>query len=319
MADTTFTEKEQTEIRSQVQAIIDAEGLTQKQVSLEAGIKYGTFTGWLAGTYAGDNDRISGEAQIWLTSREEKKRAAASVPKVPEFVKTRTTDLITEALQFAQIMPEISVIAGAPGTSKTTTAREYQRRNSNVWMSTMDPSKAGVNNALNEIAESMGTTERSPAKLASAIGRSIKSTGGLIIVDEAQHLQSVTLDMLRSIYDRYGVGIALIGNETVYTRLEGEGRRAQFAQLYSRIGIRISQSRPKSDDMCKLIAAWGVTDPDLMKFLKAIAGKPGALRSMTKVLQLATMMAAGSEEKLAIKHLKAAYKRLTPTRDLEAA
>lgn len=307
----TFTADEQDEIRSAVRSIMEAENLSQAAVARDSGIAYGTFTGWLAGTYQGNNDRVAGEVQIWLTSRQEKKRAATAVPRVPGFQITASAQAFVETLTFAQVIPEISVIAGGAGIGKTSAAEHYAATNSNVWLATMDPTTSGVHPMLAEICEVMGIVEKSASKLTRAIGRKVQGAGGLIVVDEAQHLSTAALDQLRSLHDRYKVGIALIGNETVYSRLEGEGRKAGFAQLYSRVGVRVTQLKPRAEDMCALIKAWNVTDPEEVKFLKAVARKPGALRGMTKCLQLASMLAAGSGKDRNIRHLKAAWDRLS--------
>lgn len=307
----TFTSEEMEEVRAGVRAVIENEGLNQTIIAREAGVAYGTFTGWLAGNYGGNNDKYTASMQIWLASRTEQKRAAMNIPQAPVFVSTPSAKAFTETLRFAQIMPEIAVIAGAAGIGKTTSLHQYQANNRNVWLATMDPTTAKVNGMLLELCDVMGVLEKAPAKLARAIGRKIEGTGGLILVDEAQFLDARALDQLRSFYDRYHVGIALVGNEDVYSRLEGEGKRSTFAQLFSRIGMRITQPKPKPADMCALIAAWGVTDKEEVKLLKSIASRPGALRSMTKVLQLASMLANGAGEPRTAAHIKAAYARIS--------
>lgn len=307
----TFTAEEQAAIRGAVRAIMEAENLSQADVARQAGIAYGTFTGWLGGTYQGNNDRVAGEVQIWLSSRTEQKRAASVVPRMPGFQPTPSAQEFLDALLYAQTMPEIAVIAGGAGIGKTTAVEHYRANNPNVWVATMDPSTSSVHAMMGELCEVIGVTERATTKYARAIGRRVKDTGGLIVIDEAQHLSATALDQLRSLYDRYGIGLALVGNETVYARLEGEGRKAQFAQLFSRLGMRVTQSRPQANDMCVLLAAWNVKDGEELRMLKAIARKPGALRTMSKCLQLATMLAAGAGEARTIQHIKRAYQRLS--------
>lgn len=309
--ETTFTAEEQKEIRANVRAIMDAEGLSQTDVARESGVKYGTFTGWLAGTYQGNNDRVAGEVQIWLSARTEKKRQASRIPEAPGFQVTQTAGEILEMLGYAQMVPGIVVVAGGAGIGKTKTAEHYMATNPNVWMVTMEPCLSNPYPMLGAIAERMGITEKVQTKLSRAIGRKVSGTGGLILVDEAQHLASKSLDQLRSIHDIYAVGIALLGNEAVYSRLEGEGRTPGYAQLFSRIDMRKTQPRPRAADICTLVKAWGVENSDEIKLLKAIARKPGALRGMTKVLQLASMMASGAGEERSIKHIKLAFERLT--------
>jgi DNA transposition AAA+ family ATPase len=307
----TFTAEDMDEIREAVRQVMTGEGLNQSDVARESGVAYGTFTNWLSDKYAGNNDKIASEIQVWLLSREENKRAALTIPQAPTFVNTPSTAAFIETLRFAQIMPEITVISGAAGIGKTTAAHRYQADNPNVWHATMDPTTAKVNGMLLELCDVMNVLENAPAKLARAIGRKVSGTGGLIIVDEAQFLDVRSLDQLRSIYDRHGIGIALMGNEDVYSRLTGEGKKSTFAQLFSRIGMRITQAKPKARDMCALIEAWGVTDKEEIRLLKSIASKPGALRSMTKVLQLASMLANGEGEPRTAAHIKAAYSRIS--------
>lgn len=307
--DSTFTDAEIEEIRQKCRDVMEAEGYTQADVAKLTGIKYGTFTPWFKGTYAGNNSKVAGEVQIWLSGIGDKKQAAQRVPRIPDYIETPSTVEFMNALQFAQILPEIAIIAGGAGISKTTACEQYARMNRNVWLATMAPSTKGTHGMLLELAEVLGITEKSPTKLSKAIINRVDGTKGLIIIDEAQHLTTEALDEARSIYDkaRGTVGLVFVGNQTVYARLEGNGRKAGFAQLFSRIGVRCTQDIPKAGDMCALIAAWDVTDKEEIRYLKAIARKPGALRGMTKCLQLATLLANGAGVPRSIEHIKMAW------------
>lgn len=307
--DQTFTETEIVEIREACRAAMEAEGYSQADVSRLAGIAYGTFTGWFKGTYAGNNSKVAGEVQIWLSGLGEKKQAAARAPRLPDYIETPSARDFISALQFGHVLPEIVIIAGGAGIGKTTACEQYARTNRNVWLATMDPSSKGTHGLLVELADIMDVTERHAAKLARAICRRVEGTKGLIIIDEAQHMTTEALDQVRSIYDRARgtVGIALVGNEQVYSRLEGNGRSAGYAQLFSRVGVRITQGRPRAEDMCDLIKAWDITDKEEIRLLKAIGRKPGALRGMVKTLQLATMLAAGAGVPRSIEHIRMAW------------
>jgi DNA transposition AAA+ family ATPase len=204
-------------------------------------------------------------------------------------------------------------VAAGAGVGKTTTAEEYKRTRPNVYLATMRPTTSGTHTMLAEIAEVMGIEERSANKLSRAIGRKVQGSNALLIIDEAQHLQSSALDELRSLHDAWKVGIALVGNQTVYTRLEGQGRQSSLAQLFSRVGMRLTQSKPRTEDVTTLVGAWGVSDPKMIKTLQAIAGKPGALRGVSKTLRLATMVANGGDGPLSDAHLRGAWKQLGDT------
>lgn len=306
-----LTPDEVESIRLEAVAVVASEFASQSAAARDSGIKYGTFTGWLSGKYQGDNARVAGDVRIWLASRAERRRAAAALPQAPTFVPTKTARRISEVLQWAQIGPDMVVAAGGAGIGKSTVCEHYAAVNPNVWLATMQPSTATVHTMLQSVAAAVGVTERSATKLSEAIGTRVQDTGGLLIVDEAQHLSSKALDQLRALHDLFGIGIALVGNESVYGRLQGEGRKPEFAQLFSRVGMRFTRPRPYGDDICALIDAWQVSDANARSLLKAIAGKPGALRGLTKTLRLATMLARGADEALAEKHVKAAYARLS--------
>lgn len=310
--DTGLTDSEIEAIRVKAKGIVEAEGLSQTAAARDANLAVQTFSAWLAGTYNGRNDRVAADVQMWLNSRAERKRAAAALPQAPLFIVTQTAQKVIEVLQWAQIGPDIAVVAGAAGIGKSTACEHYSITNPNVWLATMQPATATVHTMLQSVAMAIGVVERSAARLTDAIGRRLANTGGLLIVDEAQHLPAKCLDQLRSIFDLYGVGVVLVGNESVYARLEGgDGRRPEFAQLYSRVGMRLTRAKPYGADICALIKAWGVADKEAISFLKSIASKPGALRGLTKTLRLASMLAKGEGAPVSLKHVQAAYARLS--------
>ena len=310
-SETGLSEADIKAIRDEAKAVVDAEYPSQRAAARDAGMAEQTFSAWLNGTYTGRNDRTAADVQIWLRSRVERKRASASLPKGPGFIATRYAREAIDCLQAAQVAPDMAVLAGGAGVGKTTTCEHYTATNPNVWLSTMQPATSTVHTMLQTIAEAVGVTERNASKLTGAIGRRLMGTGGLLIIDEVQHLSTKALDQLRSIHDLFGIGLALVGNEQVYGRLEGgDARKPEFAQLYSRVGIRFNRPRPFGEDICSLIKAWGVEDPEAVRLLKAIASKPGALRGLNKVLRYASMLAQGDGAQLAMKHVQAAWARL---------
>ena len=313
-----YSEAEIAEIRERAKRVSETEGRTVTDVAKESGVPYQTFYAFINGTYNGNNARVAGDVVIWLESREEKKQAAMAVPRDVPFVKTPSAEAILNILMFAQVMPEIVVVAGGPGIGKTSSAEQYRSRNPNVWMVTMEPCSRSTYPMLSAIAEEMDVAEKVQTRLSRAIGRKVDGRGGLLIIDEAQHLDTMAIDQLRALYDKYQVGIALLGNQSVYSKLEGESRKDGFAQLFSRIGHRITQNKPRAQDVCLLLAEWGVTDKKELQFLKAIAAKPGGLRVLTKTMKLATMLAGGADEPRGLEHIKAAWGNLSSSSDASA-
>lgn len=308
-----YTAEEQDALRDEVRILMEQDGLKQTEIAKESGIAYGTFTPWLGGTYPGDNNRIARIVANWLETRRERKRTRAILPESPSFVLTETAQNIFNILSFAQTAPDFGVVVGAPGIGKTKTILEYQRRSPNVFLVTGEPTLSSPHNLLAAIAIEAGVEEKRNAMISRAIGARLRGAAALIVVDEAQHLSNQAFDQLRALHDLSGCGIVAAGNESALRRLQGgQGTAAtQFAQLSSRVGMRLTQSRSRTKDVCAILAAWGVTSKPELDFLKSIARKPGALRSLDKTLRLATMYARQAGDELALKHMQLAWGQLS--------
>jgi len=317
IAETVFSDQQQEELRTEVRRIMEAEGLSQAAASKDANVAYATFSAWLGAKYTGDNNRVAAEVKRWLGAISERKRTVATIVTSPGFQMTPTAAEFISAFQYAQIAVDFTVIVGGPGVGKTSALKQYLATTPNVWMVTMEPTTAKPSAMLQEICAVMDITEKSATKLSRAIGKYVAGKNGLLAIDEGQHLTSEALEQLRSIHDRYQVGIVICGNETIISRLEGQ--KATFAQLYSRVGVRIKRPKPRQGDICALIQAWGITDDEEIRLLKVIAKKPGALRSLDKCLRLASTLAGGGGEPRSPKHIKAAWERLAPESLSDAA
>lgn len=306
----TYTEEEQDQLRERVQEVQDREGLTKQDIATQSGIKYGTLTTWLTGKYQGNTSRVATEVERWLSEREVRQATAASFVESPDFQVTPSAETFVNTMRYAQMMPDMCLIAGGAGIGKTSTAQHYQLIAPNVFIVTIEPSIAGAHAMLTEICLEVGVDEKRPNHLSRGIARKLRGSQALLIVDEAQHLPKTSIEQLRALHDKAGLGICLLGNETIYQAIDGAARTQGYAQLFSRFGKRITQARPAQGDIDSLIGAWGVNDAEEIKFLKAIARKPGALRVVDKTLRLASTIAAGADETRGLQHIRHAYREL---------
>lgn len=299
-------------LRAEVRGIAEAGGRTMKAISIEVGIPYGTFSGWIGGTYAGRVDRLDDDVAKWLASRTAAAAKRAEMPTGPGFVETQAASLFLAAFEHAQHAPDLALVSGAAGVGKTTAANAYRARSSNVWIITGEPCLGTPRMMLDEIGEQLGVTVYGAShKLSRAIVARLRGTRGLLIVDEAQHLRTEVLDQLRTLHDLAEIGVALVGNERVHSRVEGGARSPEFAQLFSRVGMRTVRPKPTKGDIEALLDAWGVEDGEARKLLAVVARKPGALRSMIKTLRMARMHATAAGETLTASTVQMAYEQLS--------
>lgn len=302
-------------LREEVRATMGADkNLSQAAVAKEAGVSNTTLSQWLNRCYQGDNEAVDAKLRIWLEAYRARLAADQSLPEAPSYVDTPTAARVVAALGYAQIAGDITVAYGAAGLGKTTACRRYQASRPNVWVATMDPACTGVVTCLQEICDALGLPSAGGARAMSrAITKRVDGTHGLLVIDEAQHLSVSALDQVRSIHDATGIGIALVGNEGVYARMAG-GRNAQaLDRLFSRIGKRLALRKSSDADIKALVKAWGIEDAKCLPTLLAIAHGPGALRTLTKTLRLASMQAIAEHRGVCCEDVRAAARELGST------
>jgi DNA transposition AAA+ family ATPase len=302
-------------IRQEAIAAIHEDGLSRSEAAREAGISAPTFLAFLSGSYTGRNDRVAADTRKWLQSRQEKRAARRAVPAAPAFVETPTAEAVMLQLRSAQHLQLMAVIAGPPGIGKTLAVRAYARTAPNVWIITGAPTLSGPRAVLDAICRVTGLLDnRELHRTHQAIVDKTRGSGGLLVIDEANHLQTVALEQIRAIHDAAQIGVALVGNATVLSRMEGGGRTAEFAQLFSRVGLRLTSPTDHRNrlprDIDAVLAAWGIEDVGLRRLLQAIGRKPGALRNVSMALRLAHMLAASEDAPLSKAHIAMAWQRL---------
>lgn len=297
------------EVIARLRKEMESRSISQAQAAREIGVSPTTLTQLLGGTYPADPTRQIQRVQRWLELQQEQ-RSQPQMPAAPAWIATPTAERVIAALGYAQMAGDIAVIYGGAGLGKTTAARQYAQRYPNVWLATMSPATAGVTTALEEVCLALGIRDlpQGAARMQRAIVARVAGTGGILVVDEAQHLTVAALDALRAVHDATGVGLALVGNEAVYARMTGGTRAAYLDRLFSRIGKRVRLSRATRDDIERIAGGFRVSEK-AMRILHEIGGRAGALRSVVKTLRLAAMMVEGGGEIQPI-HIEAAARDL---------
>jgi hypothetical protein len=288
-------------------------GLSWSVLAVKTGIPQGTISqfGGKNG-YNGDLTGLALKIQRYRDKLVTHHAIRKMVTQAPEYFSTPTSEELTNLLHYAQLGKMAAAAMGA-GMSKTSTAKHYQQCYSNVWLATMKPTTATPNTMLVEVLRALGQREATgtPQKLSNEVVAKLKDTNGLLIVDECQHLTTPSFEEIRSWHDQTGIGIALLGNYSMMSRIEGTSRSSDFAQIFSRLGLKKILNTPLPSDALALADAWGFDDEAIRKFIVEISQQPGALRSVTHMIELASMFAAGAKAPLDVSFLKDAWAQLS--------
>lgn len=286
-------ESKQTDVIMRIATLINAQRVTSGQVAQEISVAPSTLSQVINGQYKADPVKIVEKLAKWLRLREQRE---ANPNMDPGFVSTPTAKLIMDDLTYAQITESIVVIYGASGVGKSKTLDEYKRTNNNVWKVTASPSRSSLTECLYEIAMELGMDDapRRKGSLSRVIRQRLNGSEGLVIIDEADHLDYPTLEELRILQEETGIGMALVGNNKVYSQLTGGRRNEDFARLFSRIAKKRGIHKAKQADVRAIAKAWKVPEGAELSLMIQISERPGGLRLLSKTLKLAAMFAKGA-------------------------
>jgi len=231
-----------------VKEYIAKTGKTQAAVAQELGISSGALSSFISGSYKTPHTIVPKVRNLMEIS--EKKKISLSDPP---FVETNVSKMVKNAIKYSHIRGKISVVYGDAGIGKTQAFRSYLRENNLAIGITISPTYASITGVNELLAEQLGVRERVARKITNEIVSRLRGSGRIIIIDEAQHLTVRALNHIRCLADEAEIGVCLIGNEEVYSKLKGTGK-ADFAQLFSRIGMRepVSIHNITKDDVKKV-------------------------------------------------------------------
>lgn len=214
--------------------------------------------------------------------------------EAPAFIETATSRQIFKTLEFAQIANCLATVYGMSGVGKTKAIQEFAKSHANVWLVTASPSRSSLSEILYEIALELGISDapRRKGTLSRLIARKIKGTEGLLIVDEADHLPYEALEELRIMQEEAGIGLVLVGNDKVYTRMKGGiSPSHEYARLWSRVAKTPAFRKLKSRHASSRSSVGLETDEEALKVMQSITETGGGLRILTQTLRLAGMVA----------------------------
>lgn len=285
-------------------------GFSWSELAKVSGIPASTVQLFLTDRYTGVKENIARRIYAFRQKADSQELRAQSMLAAPEYVETPTSRLIMNLLGIAHTGRAV-VAAMGPGTSKSITARHYKTcMGETVWLATMRETTKTTPAMVRQVMRSMALLPRSNsiAQGADQIIDRVAGTQGILIIDEANHLERGAIEELRAWHDATGVGLALLGNEELAMRIKGGANRHAYARLESRLGACHIQDVPTEQDVRVFLDALDIDEPAIRRVLIEVGTSPqhGGLREVHQTLQAANMLAIADEKLLELEHVQQA-------------
>lgn len=251
-------------------AHMEKEQLSQSLVGRSLGVSGATVSQYLSSKYQGDVDGLDERVRQYLDT-EAARAEHMRLPQIP-VVHTTAFVAVTNGIQKAVQKKALVSVTGKPGVGKTTAIKEYIRTHSSAI--SIDVHR-GYNSRdlFSDLCEALSLPVK--GTLHSQLKRVVEKLNGsgrLIIVDQAEYLPQMALDMLRSVRDFAGIPIVLVGLPVLNEIIQGDKRN--FSQFSSRMHLRIKADGLTAKDEEAIIRAYlPDASSDIVTTLRQIGGE----------------------------------------------
>lgn len=212
------------------------------------------------------------------------------------FCLTPTASAILNFVELVHAHGTIGILVGDPGVGKTWALSHYARQVRGTFHIVFMPSSGGLNASVARIAEAIdaSTAAIRPDDLTGMIiNRILRHPHPvLLMLDEAQNLNDLAIDQVRSIHDATACSVVFCGNDEFRTRFN-KSKKASFGQFTQRVGPRLDLKTVSKDDIIAVAHHHGVHDRKAIAILIAQAEAMGNLRRVGMILDFAGSLDVG--------------------------
>lgn len=247
-------------LQEKFRGFLAREGLKQAYVARSLGVSSSQISQWLSCKYKGDVTALEANIKSFMENYSIKSSQMTEQDDICDLDNYTAAMFVAEE---AIVNQEMVALYGIPGSGKSVVAKAFAKAHPESTFIEVVP---GINvlTLLKLIAGKLGIGGvKSTDELIFAIATEFTRRDGVLVIDEAEHLTTKGLEVLRRIYDFSRVPVVLIGTYGLLKNLKGNN--GELLQLYSRIQGRWEFKEPSESDMEKL---FGEMAPAISKYTK---------------------------------------------------
>lgn len=238
-------------LQEQVQQLQQNTDVSLSRIAENLGLSATTISLWMAGTYKGSTSRIDRAITSYLKREKEK----AELKKFEnKFIDTTNSKQIFKLCMMGLNDHRLCVLVGDSGFGKTTALQEFSKQNPGTIYIEVDPTyNAKV--LFSHLQKLLGHPGKGMlSDIYADCVESLRDTDRLVIIDQADILNTRTLDDLRCLNDKAKVGVVLAGMPILVENIRG--CRNQFAQIYTRICCNLKINQLRENDIRDIVMAY---------------------------------------------------------------
>ncbi|WP_163499821.1 AAA family ATPase [Helicobacter suis] len=234
----------------ELEAFIREYQLSQAQVARSIGRSPALLNKYIKGTYeARDVQALEKSIKDFMRSYKE----SATERKQLKNLEIKALSNLNNAhfvIDQAVVCKESCLLYGLAGSGKSESLKAYANKTPQAILFESVP---GLSNTdfLNGLSVLIGAVSASSVpKLILNISKRLAERESVILIDEAEHLKTASLEALRRIVDFTKVPMILTGTPQLLTNLKG--KKGELLQLYSRISLKYEFHTPSAHDFTLL-------------------------------------------------------------------
>ena len=306
-------------LRRELERFAEQKKLSYSKMAKAMNIGASTLSEFRNGTYKGDINSLAEKVESFLSRHKKKMRridftAETDIVQkvnwlmgvIQKFVASNVIEGLTESAK-------IGYIYGRPGIGKTHAIQNWLKNYGGRGVLVTAESGITIAGMIKKMAVALkippvGTTQQ----LKDRIKEEIRFTETIIVIDEGEHLDNKVIDNIRSIGDVTGVGIVIVGTNTLKSKVYSQ--RQGYEYLSSRAVANLSLSEPTLDDVEKIVLGFLKNDVELYTD-KELQERVGYLynASRASIRQISTLLTLASDlansfvdEKIQLEYIKRA-------------
>ena len=275
--------------REKVLDFLEKHGLSQATLSRSISVSSSAISQFLKGKYKGDVESLDVKLENFMKNYNPKSTDQSD----NKVVATANMQLSHYIINELIATKKLGAIYGMAGCGKTTMVREFMKEHPEAILIEAIPLMP-TKTIINEIGRQLGVQQSSTlTQMIQDIAKALKQREAVLIVDEAENLNTSSLEAIRRVWDFSSVPTVLVGTPSLISNLKG--RRGELLQLFSRIALKVEFSEPTLDEY---EALFGEVAVSIFKITKN-------MRIAENIYLTAKRFAIGKNQELNAGHVKA--------------